>query len=160
MSGTSPYTGHYGYLLQLHTGAPRYDLHGKRCGTVTNDDAAAASQRIKEINQIKNQRREEESLYNGNGKLPAFIMRPLPTATIAKSEPAPAIAKPAPMPVIAVDDDRQKHLKLAVKRIELAASNLEDAEMAATILRNASDVIQQVIEKLTGQARGEQHERN
>jgi sRNA-binding protein len=152
------YTGHYGYLLQIQTGAPRYNLHGERVGTVVQDEAIAAEARVRELNKIKKERQMElaearvrelnriknerrmERMHNENGhELPGFI-----TKAPAVKEPPPLITKPA------VENERAKQLKLAIKRIDLAASNLEDGEMAATILRNASDVIEQVINKITG----------
>jgi sRNA-binding protein len=169
------YEGHYGYLLQLQPGTSRIDLQGNRVGTVSQDEAIAATERIKEINKQKNERR---AAMNGNGRLPTFVTKApvtskLPaggtvskaTPTIAKSEaatvtkpepPPPAIAKPEPTPAVTkpepavvIKDERQKQLKLAIKRIEFALSTLEtDGEMAASILCSANKTIEQVIDKL------------
>jgi hypothetical protein len=68
---------------------------------------------------------------------------------IAKLESAPVSTKVEPAPGVAIEDERQKQLKVAIKRIEFALSNLEtDGEMAASILRSASRAVEQVIDKL------------
>jgi sRNA-binding protein len=150
------YEGHIGYLIQMQTGAPRYDLNGNRVGTVTQDDAQAAKQRLEEIYKRKRERDEQQGPVeivrkNGNGRmnneaLPAFITKPV----MAKPEPPTlVVAKPEPPPAAAlIEDDRNKQLQLAIKRIELASTNLADAECAATILRTANEAIQRVIDKL------------
>jgi hypothetical protein len=159
------YQSHFGYLLQLQTGASRIDLHGNPCGTVTSDEAIAATQFIKETHNRINERKAAMRNGNGNGnglptfvtkrpvtfgtKLPGGTMNKVTPPAIAKLESAPVSTKVEPAPGVAIEDERQKQLKVAIKRIEFALSNLEtDGEMAASILRSASRAVEQVIDKL------------
>jgi sRNA-binding protein len=121
-------------------GAARIDLNGNRVGTVTQDDEIAAQEAVKNIWDRKNQRRAEMVEAEEGRRIESLPMMrkpaPPPTLTIEAPKPAAVILKPA---------DCEKALRTAVARIEMAATNLQDGECAAVVLRSAVEAIDRVI---------------
>jgi hypothetical protein len=72
---------------------------------------------------------------------------PPPAVTIPAPTPPPAASQDDPAPV---DVSGKQLLELAIKRIELAAANIDiDHAVAVAILRTATDAIESVIQELS-----------
>jgi sRNA-binding protein len=170
------YTGSFSYIRTLLEGATRYDLDGNPAGTVTQGDEEAAKFRLRELNRLKREKRAAqakanpvEALRKMDGvthdqfkKIPAPSLAPAapPQRAMipAPAPPPPAVTIPAPTPPPAasqddpapVDVSGKQLLELAIKRIELAAANIDiDHAVAVAILRTATDAIESVIQELS-----------
>jgi hypothetical protein len=130
------YCGHYGYLKTLLAGAPRIDLDGKTCGTVTQQEAREALAEIFRLNEEKAARGE----FNPHDSQYAPPAREKTVKTI------PPIAPPL------TDSDLLRRASLRIKRLwPIIDGEDEDglrAETAAPLLKSLHEDVKTLYDRL------------